>query len=172
MKLILPTRSSQLAGNIHLSLLFHLLCSYAAMADYLTNLTIANLTALFLQSILYGIYITTCGDCARALTRVNGRWKSRQEMQWPFLLAGGLLLINTTCSLSIELQRCIDLLVYKGPIQSVWIIVVKVRYAIQCYQTHILIILLIISPLSSFSKPLWETSFSSTEFSWCTGGIG
>jgi len=97
---------------------------------------ICNLIALFLQPMLYGIYIVTCGNCATALTRVNGRWRSREEIQWPFLLAGAFLLINTTCSICIQLLNCIE--VFVNGVQdatnipgnlSRWINVMKVRYA-------------------------------------------
>lgn len=106
------------------------------MVDTLTSFRLINLVTLFLQSVLYGIYIVTCGNCAVAVTRVNGRWRRRREMQWPFLLAGTFLLINATCNLCFQFYRCLELLWYTGPSRpgittsfSRWINVAKVRYA-------------------------------------------
>ena len=82
------------------------------MTDVLRDLRMCSLLSLFLQPILYGIYLVTCRRCAAALTRVNGRWRSRRELQWPFLLAGIFLLTNTTCSLCLQLYNNLDLFCY------------------------------------------------------------
>ena len=84
------------------------------MVNGFTDLYIFYLLSLFLQSILYGVYLITCGSCAAALTRVNGRWRSRKELQWPFLLAGAFLLLNTTCYLCIQFHNCLEPFVYTG----------------------------------------------------------
>jgi len=83
------------------------------MVDILTDFPIFSLVSLFLQSILYGIYLITCGSCAAALTRVNGRWRSRRELQWPFLLSGFFLFLNTTCFLCLHLYACLEPFVHK-----------------------------------------------------------
>jgi len=80
--------------------------------DVLTGFEVPTLVAVFLQSILYGIYLVTCGNCASALTRVNGRWRNRREIQWPFLLAGTFLLINSTVIVCIGFYRCLELLAF------------------------------------------------------------
>jgi len=84
------------------------------MVNFLTDFRVSSLVSLFLQSILYGIYLITSGSCAAALTRVNGRWRSRRELQWPFLLAGFFLLLNTTCGLCIQFYNCLDPVLHGG----------------------------------------------------------
>jgi len=114
-------------ANTTLTLPLHSLSLYAAMVDVLTSWKISSFVALFLQSILYGIYIITCGNCAVALTTVNGRWKSVRETQWPLLLAGAFLLLNATCSVCIQFYRCLVLLVFRGPFQPInWMTTVEV----------------------------------------------
>ena len=118
---------------------------YSAMLDQdvLTNFRTSRLITLFLQSILYGIYIITSGSCARALTRVNGRWRSRRELQWPFLLAGAFLLVNTTYNVCIRLYNFLIIFVYRGSDRlsipntfSRWSLVVEVRYTATIFQVH------------------------------------
>jgi len=133
------------------------------------GIDISNLVALFLQSILYGIYIVTCWNCAGALTRTNGGWRSRKEIHWLFVVAGTFLLINTTCNVCLQFYKCLQLLVYRAPAATNWIIVVKVCHDVQWSQKHVLII---ISLFNSFSNRLWETSFLSTESLLCIRGTG
>jgi len=139
-----PTSKRGLLEAVGIALLHHHLSLYAAMVDAFTRLSTSNFVALFLESILYGIYIITCWTCAVALTRVNGRWKTMREIQWPFLLTGILLLLNTTSNLCLQFYRCLELLVYRGPVYSGWMTTVKVCYAVQYYYSHPLIALLIV----------------------------
>jgi len=144
------------------------------MVDLLTDLRIFSLVSLFLQSVLYGIYIITSGSCARALTRVNGRWRSKRELQWPFLLAGLFLFVNTTCSLFIQLYKCLELLVHGGFGESgasYHSSIIAVRYIPRWYYEFILRKPPISLPKFSASR-LWETSYSSTEPSLSIGGTG
>jgi len=85
-----------------------------AMVYFSTDFRICSLLALSLQSMLYGIYLITSGSCAVALTRVNGRWRSRREMQLPFLFAGLFLFLNMTCGLCIQFYSCLALFVHGG----------------------------------------------------------
>jgi len=136
-----PTSKRGLLEDTSPALLHHHLSLRAAMVDVFTRLSTSNFVALFLECILYGIYIVTCWTCAVALTRVNGRWKSIREMQWPFLLAGILLLLNTTSNLCLQFYRCLELLVYRGPVYSAWMTSVKVCDTVQYYSSHPLIAL-------------------------------
>ena len=147
------------------------------MVNFLTSFRVCSLVSLFLQSILYGIYLITSGSCAAALTRVNGRWRSRRELQWPFLLAGFFLLLNTTCGLCIQFYNCLDPIVRRGSggssIPSIFShsTVIMVRYTPRFYYKSTLRDSLI-SPHNFSASRLWETSFSSTELSSYIGGTG
>jgi len=124
--------ASPMTNSTILALFFRLPSVYAAMVDTLTGLTTYNLVALLLQSTLYGVYIFTCGTCAGALTRTNGRWRSRKEMQWPLLLAGCFLLMNTSCNVCVQLYRCIELLAMSEPTESHsgWTSIIKVCFVV------------------------------------------
>ena len=121
--------ASPMSDSTILALFFRLHNAYTAMVDTLDGLSAYNLVALLLQSTLYGVYIFTCGTCAGALTRTNGRWRSRKEIQWPLLLAGAFLLMNTSCNVCVQLYRCIELLVMKEHTEphTGWTSVIKVR---------------------------------------------
>ncbi|TFK32661.1 hypothetical protein BDQ12DRAFT_638462 [Crucibulum laeve] len=59
-------------------------------------ITTAQLCALFTESIVYGIYLVTCGYCAQQLFMVNGRCKRLGEYHWPMVIVAILLLIFST----------------------------------------------------------------------------
>jgi len=147
------------------------------MGDVLTDLPIFNLVSLFLQSILYGIYLITCGGCAAALSRVNGRWRSRKELQWPFLLAGLFLLLNMTRYLCIQFYSCLEPLIHRGsdgpstPGAFSSSNIIKVRYISQ-WQYQLTLRKCLISLPKFSANRLWGTSFSFTGLSSCIGGIG
>jgi len=155
---------------------------HKTMADVLTRLDISTLVALFLQSTLYGIYIVTCGNCAVVLTRVNGRWKRRHEIHWIFLIAGTILLANTTCYVFFQLYRCFQLFVLRrGPEGSAvnndpltWLNISKVRCNGRCFRDKVELkfTTTLISPYNfSVNRPR-QTSLSSTEPLSSIGGSG
>jgi len=152
------------------------------MVDVLTGLDISTLVTLFIQSTLYGIYIVTCGNCAVVLTRVDGRWKGRHEIHWVFLIAGTILLANTTCYVAFQLHRCFQLFVFgRGPDGSAvnndpltWLNIAKVRCNDRCYRDKVELkfITALISPYNfSVNRPR-QTSLSSTESSSSIGRSG
>lgn len=95
------------------------------------------LLALFLQSILYGVYLYTCFHAASSIFLVydrssHSRWRSPREISWTFLVAGTLLFLNTSACVAMQLYGCMAVFVYKEDLTTLahhnhWIIMLKVH---------------------------------------------
>ncbi|TFK33591.1 hypothetical protein BDQ12DRAFT_670121 [Crucibulum laeve] len=59
-------------------------------------ITAAQLWGLFMESVLYGMYLVTCGYCAQYLFLIDGRWKRLREYNWAMVIVAILLLILAT----------------------------------------------------------------------------
>ncbi|TFK33582.1 hypothetical protein BDQ12DRAFT_657757 [Crucibulum laeve] len=59
-------------------------------------ITTAQLCGLFTESVVYGIYLVTCGYCAQHLFMIDGRWKRLREYHWAMVIVAALLLTFAT----------------------------------------------------------------------------
>ncbi|KAK7026390.1 hypothetical protein R3P38DRAFT_2949556 [Favolaschia claudopus] len=69
----------------------------------------------WLETLVYGIYLTTCVSCARALLRIRIgpelRWRTRREIKWFFVVVASLLFTVSTFDIVVGLLRTVQLLV-------------------------------------------------------------
>ena len=66
------------------------------------------LYAAFVQTLLYGIYVTTLAHCFRWLLLDDEGWKLRQRINWPMLITSILLFLLLTTDLALALKFLID----------------------------------------------------------------
>ena len=99
-------------------------------------ITEAQITGLFVESVLFGIHLITAGYCMRALMSTSARWKSRDEINWAMLVVSLLLLSNATFDVVLGFYHNLKAFVFYtgqgGPAEeftniSDWINVSKVR---------------------------------------------
>ncbi|KAK6969035.1 hypothetical protein R3P38DRAFT_804304 [Favolaschia claudopus] len=69
----------------------------------------------WLETLVYGIYLTTCVSCARALLRIQTgpevRWRTRKEIKWFFVVVASLLFTVSTLDIVVGLLRTMQLFV-------------------------------------------------------------
>lgn len=94
----------------------------------------AQLVALFMEAIAYGVYLVTLGICARAL--FWDRLGLRRTVNWPMVVVVVLMAVFATIDVALGLRHNLDAFVfYHGPGGpdgefdniSEWINVMKVR---------------------------------------------
>ncbi|KAJ7875004.1 hypothetical protein B0H14DRAFT_2717029 [Mycena olivaceomarginata] len=81
------------------------------------SLPAAELVEEPISCILYGIYLVTLGlSGRRLLTTESGRWKSRSEIRWIFVVVSVLLFLNSTVDLVVSTIMLMQAFVlYDGP---------------------------------------------------------
>ncbi|KAF7358615.1 Carboxylic ester hydrolase [Mycena sanguinolenta] len=81
------------------------------------SLPTAELVAIFIGSVLYGIYLVTLGITTRVLlTKETGHWRTRSEVNWIAVSFCGMLFVNSTLDLSLGMYQIVDAFVlYTGP---------------------------------------------------------
>ncbi|KAF4623802.1 hypothetical protein D9613_001288 [Agrocybe pediades] len=57
-------------------------------------ITEAQITGLFVESVLFGIHLLTFAYCVRALTSTPTRWRAPSEINWAMLVVSVVLLAN------------------------------------------------------------------------------
>lgn len=93
------------------------------------GLVSAQLIGLFIEAILYGIYLVTCGACI-----VPGTFQPRPghlrlpfwRLRWPIALVTLLLFVISTLNLALGLVRVLAPRVQRGPLPRDWLTVTKV----------------------------------------------
>ncbi|PSR70619.1 hypothetical protein PHLCEN_2v13507 [Hermanssonia centrifuga] len=81
-------------------------------------ITTAQIVALFMESIFFGIYLVTLGYCLRALLCKKDKlvFKSRREIKWVMLVMALLMAIFATLDVAFGLRHNLDAFVYyQGP---------------------------------------------------------
>ncbi|KAF8970693.1 hypothetical protein BDZ97DRAFT_57170 [Flammula alnicola] len=78
------------------------------MVDHLRSNT-AQLAGLFVEAIVYGIYLTTFGHCLYVLLRKSSGWKRPRDISFGFLFVAVSLFSVGTINLSLGLFRIIDM---------------------------------------------------------------
>lgn len=96
----------------------------------------AQLVALFMEAVTYGIYVVTFALCARALFWNKQGLKSRRTIHWPMVVVMVLMAIFATLDLALGLRHNLEAFIfYTGPGGaaaefdniSYWVNVMKVR---------------------------------------------
>ena len=94
----------------------------------------AQIVALFMESVAYGIYLVTLGLCIRAL--FWGSTGKKDRYNWPLIVVAGLMCIFATLDTAFGLRHNLDAFIfYKGSGGanaefediSYWVNVMKVR---------------------------------------------
>lgn len=94
----------------------------------------AQIIALFMEAVAYGIYLVTLGLCARAL--LWRRAGTRERCNWPLIAVALAMLTFTTLDVSFGLKHVLDAFVFyhgSGGADaefeniSYWVNVMKVR---------------------------------------------
>ncbi|KAJ7218213.1 hypothetical protein C8J57DRAFT_1732297 [Mycena rebaudengoi] len=77
----------------------------------------AELLAVFIHCILYGVYLVTLGMTARVLlTNESGQWRTRSELNWIALVVCTMLFLNATVDTVFVMIQIVEAFVgYKGP---------------------------------------------------------
>ena len=100
----------------------------------------AQLVALFMESVTYGIYLVTLGICAHVL--FWDRQGLRQRINWSMVTVVTLMAVFSTLDVALGLRHNLDAFIfYTGPGGpdgefdniSNWVNVMKVRYHTPCY---------------------------------------
>jgi Kef-type K+ transport system membrane component KefB len=74
----------------------------------------AQLVALFMEAVAYGIYLVTLGMCLRAL--FWGSTGKKERYNWPLIIVVGLMFVFCTLDVAIGLRHTLDAFIfYKGP---------------------------------------------------------
>ena len=68
----------------------------------------SKLYATFVQTLLYGIYVTTLAHCLRWLLLDDGGWKLRKKINWSMLIISILLFLLSTTDLALTLKSLND----------------------------------------------------------------
>jgi uncharacterized membrane protein len=78
------------------------------------RVTAAELIALFLQSLLYSLFVITFGFCMRALllSPTTQQLKSKNAINWMMLSIALILAFFATFNIALEFQHCLDAFVY------------------------------------------------------------
>lgn len=110
------------------------------MADDSFPIDEAQLVALFMESVAYGVYLVTLGQCLRILlwgsASRDGGLSLKRNINWPMLIVALLLATFATLDVAFGLRHVLDAFIYyKGPGGakaefaniSYWIQVMKVR---------------------------------------------
>ena len=106
------------------------------MADDSFPVDEAQIVALFMESVFYGIYLVTLAQCLRALlwSPLENKFKSR--LNWPMLVVTILLAVFATLDAAFGLRHLLDAFIFwKGPGGAIeelnnisyWVNVMKVR---------------------------------------------
>lgn len=67
----------------------------------------AAVIAMFVQAVLYGIYISTLAFCLRWLLYADEGWRRRKKTNWSILTITILVAVFSTTNLGISLQLTI-----------------------------------------------------------------
>ena len=94
----------------------------------------AQIVALFMESVAYGIYLVTLGMCVQVL--FWGRSEEKKRLNWPLITVTALMFIFATFDVAFGLRHNLDAFIfYKGAGGadaefediSYWVNVMKVR---------------------------------------------
>ena len=105
----------------------------------------AQLVALFMEAVTYGIYVVTFALCARALFWDRQGLKNRRAINWPMVVVMVLMSIFATLDVALGLRHNLDAFIfYTGPGGaaaefdniSYWVNVMKVRTHYVTSTTH------------------------------------
>lgn len=95
--------------------------------------TAAQLVALFVECILYGIYLVTLGQCLQALLFDLKHFRLKPVLNWKMIVTSLLLCVVCTFDVAFGLRHLLDAFVYyDGPPEeelhniSYWVNVMKV----------------------------------------------
>jgi len=104
--------------------------------DSVFPVTEAQIVALFMESVFYGIYLVSLFYCMRALLWSQVNRKMKNDINWPMLVVTLLLATFATLDVAFGLRHVLDAFIfYKGPGGaatelediSYWVNVMKVR---------------------------------------------
>jgi hypothetical protein len=74
----------------------------------------AQIVALFMEAVAYGIYLVTLGLCVKAL--FWGSTGQKDRYNWPLVAVAGLMCVFATSDLAFRLLHNLDAFIfYKGP---------------------------------------------------------
>lgn len=94
-----------------------ILCQLSAISMSNLSLSGAELIALIIGAVLYGIYLVTLGIAGRSLLMTEtGQWKRRSAINWVIVVVSAVLFVNGTLNLivaSITVYQAFVL--YTGP---------------------------------------------------------
>ncbi|THG98149.1 hypothetical protein EW026_g4000 [Hermanssonia centrifuga] len=88
------------------------------MSDAAFPITVAQIVALFMESIFYGIYLVTLGHCLKALLCKKDKFifKSRREIKWIMVIVAFLMATFATLDVAFGLRHNLDAFIYyTGP---------------------------------------------------------
>lgn len=75
------------------------------MTDF--PITEAQLTGLFLESIVFGIYLVTFGMCLHTLMMTGSRWRSPAELNVPMIIVTGVFFVIAAFDLALGFYHTI-----------------------------------------------------------------
>ena len=103
----------------------------------------AQIVALFMEAVAYGVYLVTLGLCVRAL--FWGRAGRKERINWPLVVVAALMAVFATLDVAFGLRHNLDAFIfYKGPGGadaefediSYWVNVMKVRLCELCLRSE------------------------------------
>lgn len=110
----------------------------------------AQIVALFMEAVAYGIYLVTFGLCVRVLFCGRRGTKRRKRYNWSLIVVAALMFIFATLDVAFGLRHNLDAFVfYRGPggpiteFQNIsyWVNVMKVRPETQQILSILIVIL-------------------------------
>jgi hypothetical protein len=78
----------------------------------------AQIVGLFMETLLYGVYLVTLGQCLHALlwSPAEHRFRAKNKIHWPMLVAAILMFTFATLDVAFGLRHNLDAFVYyTGP---------------------------------------------------------
>jgi hypothetical protein len=80
------------------------------MAEF--PITEAQITGLFIESVLFGVHLISVGYCTRALVSTRTRWKRADEISWAMLCVSLVLLANATFDVTLGFYHNLQAFVF------------------------------------------------------------
>lgn len=88
----------------------------------------AQIAGLFVESVLYGLFLDTFFRCLYVLVRSNLGWKRRADISWGLVLVTFALFVSATVNITLGLLRIIQGFVLHIGLGVPWVNTMKVEY--------------------------------------------
>ncbi|KAF7360062.1 Carboxylic ester hydrolase [Mycena venus] len=79
------------------------------------SLPAAELAAVFVGCVLYGIYLVTLGIALRVIFTTKSGRKHRSEINWIVVAVSAILFVNSTLDLAVVFNTIVEAFLYTGP---------------------------------------------------------